>query len=417
VLLDVSAITKTLLNVLRAAIPASPVWPGGQVLNTSPHPPDKLSGPNTVGLYLYHVAEDAATKNVPPMRSAPPDLRFTPMGLNLFYVLRAFSDLEDESTYREQLIMGLAVKALRDYPTIDDETRVNGATVLDVDLQKKENRLRIVLQPVPPSEAVSYWTAGQAPIRLAAYYQVSIVLLESDDVDLRIGRVLDYGVFSFLGLGPRLDSSASEVGFTTPDGVARTVKAVPAQAAAGQQVEFLGSGFTGGRVGLAIRGPRWANFVEVDATWGVVATTDRVLTTVQPLANGTPVPPGVYEASVILTRRIVEPDGRVRDVAATSNVTPFTVIPGVTNVVAAGPPSTQFAVMGSGFTPAAAVEVYVGAERLVPHALPLADGQFHIDGDKKITLRLPAGLASGSTPPLRILVNGATAPPWWVKVP
>jgi hypothetical protein len=417
VLLDVSAITKTLLNVLKAAIPASPVWPSGQLLNASPHPPDKLSGPNTVGLYLYHVAEEAATKNLPPLPSAPPDLRFTPMGLSLFYVLRAFSDLEEESTYREQLIMGLAVKALRDYPRIDDSTKVNGTTVLDIDLKAKENRLRVVLQPVPPSEAVSYWTAGQAPIRLAAYYQVSIALLEPDDVDLRTGRVLQYGVSTFVGLGPRLDSSKSELSFTTPDGASRTVDAVPAQAAAGQQVEFLGSGFAGGRLGLAIRGPEWPDFVEVDAAWGVVASTDRVLATIQPIANGIRVSPNVYEAAVIITRRIVEPDGRVRDVASTSNVTPFTVTPGVTAVVPAGPPPTQLAVNGSGFTPTAAVEVYVGADRLAPHALPLGPGQFHVDSDQQITVRLPDGLVSQSSLPLRILVNRATSAPWWVKVP
>ena len=36
----------------------------------------------------------------------------------------------------------------------------------------------ITLRPVPVDDAVDYWTAGEAPLRLAAYYQVSVILLE-----------------------------------------------------------------------------------------------------------------------------------------------------------------------------------------------------------------------------------------------
>src|SRR5438105_14415978 len=111
-LLDIGAVTQTLLNVLKASVPKAPVWPTGETFTPTPNPPDRLVGKNSAGLYLYHLIEDPQTKNLTPLPGARPDVRFTPMGLQLFYLLRAHSDITepDKATLREQLIMGLSVK-------------------------------------------------------------------------------------------------------------------------------------------------------------------------------------------------------------------------------------------------------------------------------------------------------------------
>ena len=168
-LLDLSRVTKTLVKLIEESVKASPVWPAAQTLFVTGLPPDKLTGDNAVGVYLYHLAEEGTLRSQvwPGRPLAPP--RFSPMALNLYYVLSAHSDVEGTgASYREQLLMGLAVKALHDYPTIDAATKIGGVSILDPGLAEGDNTLRISLRLVPPNEAVSYWTAGSQPLRLSA---------------------------------------------------------------------------------------------------------------------------------------------------------------------------------------------------------------------------------------------------------
>ena len=148
-LLDLSQVTRTLVTLLQTHVQASPVWPPGVQLTVSPDPPDKLAGENTLGLYLYHAAEDAHHKNLPPLGNDQPPVRYTPMPLNLYYQLSAHSDLPTPTgAYREQLMMGCALKALHDYPVITDATVLRGAPVLAASLRNLDNRLQIELRPV-----------------------------------------------------------------------------------------------------------------------------------------------------------------------------------------------------------------------------------------------------------------------------
>ena len=112
--------------------------------------PGELKGGNVIGLYLYHLSEDPQYKNLPSPGNDDPPIRYTPMGLNLSYQLTAHSD---NGILNEQYMMGLAVKALRDYPVIDDTTEIDTGTtvekIMQSDIRGYNNRLRIVLQPIP----------------------------------------------------------------------------------------------------------------------------------------------------------------------------------------------------------------------------------------------------------------------------
>ena len=93
-LLDVSLVTKALINLLTVHIGNSSAWQGGDPPNVTAQRPDELQ-PKTLGVHLYHVCEDPYLKNQPPAGNDSPPVRFTPMGLQLFYQLSAVGEGAD----------------------------------------------------------------------------------------------------------------------------------------------------------------------------------------------------------------------------------------------------------------------------------------------------------------------------------
>lgn len=425
---DLSLVTETLVKLVDESIRSSPEWPAGQTPDVNGLPPDRLEGENAVGIYLYHLTEEAGLKNAAwPGRPQPP-IRFSPMGLSLFYVLSAASSLGGTlGPYREQLLMGLAVKALHDWPVVDESTVINGVSVLHANLHDGDNRLKIELRHVPPGEAVSYWTAGSHPLRLSAYYEVRVVLLEPEEPDSGAGRVLLYGIQTFAGSLPRLETSRSRVAFQIPnEPTPRSIAVQPAQVVPGDgvtpgdELTLIGLNLAGDSVSLLIRASTWDAPIAVDPAWGVVAGTDRVFATPRTTASGTAVLPGIYSASVKITRQIARPDGTTGVIERLSNETPFTVVPAVTAIGV--PVAEVFTVTGHTFQHvdllAGAVEVYIADARLAPGAAgSLQPAHFAITSPTAIEMRLPAGASPGSFLPVRVLVNGAESPPRWVQVP
>jgi hypothetical protein len=421
-LLDLGAVTRTLLKVIDLTVNASPAWPPlpSPKLTTSPMPPDKLTGDPVAGLYLYHLSEDAAFKNQPPPAGVE-NLRHTPMALDLYYVLSAHSAETDVGTLTEQLIMGLSVKALRDVPMIDDTTLINGLPVLDPAMAGDGNRLRITLQPVPAAEAVSYWTAGSSPLRLSAYYQASVVMLEPDKPPRGAGRVLQYGIQTFTTGAPRLDTSQSVVTYRLPGETQdRTIVVQPAQVTqlgAGDPFTLLGTGLTGGTATLLLRPVSATTTLTADAAWQVRGTAEGITARVQTTASGTPTPPGLYAVSVQIARQLRLPDGSIRVITQISNQIPIAIAPGVS---ALGAPSAagQFTITGIGFTPAPAVTLYLGADRAEPgNPVSLNPGEFAVQSPTAMLARLPAGTPAGAIVPVRVIVSGSEGPPQWVVAP
>jgi Pvc16 N-terminal domain len=421
-LLDLGAVTRTLMKVVELTVNASPAWPPlpSPKLTTSPMPPDKLAGDPMAGLYLYHLSEDASFKN----RPTPPgvtDLRYTPMALDLYYVLSAHSGENDAGTLTEQLIMGLAVKALRDLPIIDDSTTIGGVQVLDPAIRGDDNRVRIALQPVPAAEAVSYWTAGSSPLRLSAYYQASVIFLEPEIPPTGAGRVLQYGIPVFTTGTPRLDTSQSFVTYRLPGETRdRVILAQPAQVSqlgTGDPFTLLGSGLVGGVATLFLRQVAATTLLVADAAWQLQITAEGATAQTQTTASGTPVPPGLYAASIQIARQLRLPDGSIRLINQVSNEVPIAIAPGIS---ALGPPDAvgEFTITGIGFTPAVGVTLYLGADRANPgNAAALARGEFAVVSATSLLARLPAGTTPGAAVPVRVIVSGSEAAPQWVVAP
>jgi Pvc16 N-terminal domain len=423
-LLDVSKVTSTLMTLLDTHVNESPAWPSSVTLNVTAEPPDQLDGDATLGVYLYHLNEDSHHRNLPAADGNGTPVRFTPMGLSLHYQVTPHSDLDGgASALREQLIMGCAVKALHDFPVVDDATEIAGTPILDPALAGAGNRLRITLQPLPYGDVPSFWTAESQPLRLAAYYEVSVVLLEPDEPPSRAGRVLRYGVFAFPAESPRLVGSRSTIVFSAPgEADPRELEARPAQVPVGGTLVLEGSALAGDRVELVLRSARWDDPVVPDpeaAGWNLVATPTRMTASVQATAGPEDVLPGVYGASLRVVRRREVPDGGSREFEHRSNEMPFVVVPAIDSVaVAAGVATVTGGPFEHADIPVENVEISVGEARLTRSAAAApAAGEFVVDDAATMRIGLPAGLVPGSAHPLRVIVNRAESEPRWVTAP
>lgn len=419
-LLDLSLVTKTLVEIVRRYIAVSPARPA-QPVDVTSLPPDQLNlYDNSIGIYLYHLVEEAAFKNQtwPGRPSAP--ARFSPMGLNLHYIISTHSGSDkSEGPYREQLLMGLATKALHDYPMVNDGTIVGGFPVMPTEMMGDDNRIRLSLRHVPANEAVSYWTAGSAALRLSSYYEVSVVLIEPEEPGPPGGRVLTWGVEAFVGGMPRLTGSRSSISFTVPaEATPRTIDVQPAQVGLGDRFTLIGEALGSGSLDLFVRGPNMLDPQRVGAVWGVSASGGEVSAAVQPVASATPTIPGTYAASVEVARTITLANGQPRTDRVLSNETPFQVVPAVAlgAVSAAG----VFTITGGIFADPniPIVRTSIGGQQLVPGAYnALNPGEVAIHSPTEIQARIPAGVPSGAWLAVRVVINGSESAPRWVQAP
>ncbi|MEO6669736.1 MAG: DUF4255 domain-containing protein [Ferruginibacter sp.] len=440
-LLDISFITRTYLELIRRGFVTSPAWTGAPptILPLSP----VSLGIEGIVFYLYHVVQKKEYDNFPiPSRDAK--ARFLPMALTLYYQLTANSLLDDENgPYNEQLMMSIAMKAIHDCPIIDDNTLTpnNLTPVLHPDLIGEENRLKISQQPVQYSEAVHNWTAGQAPMKLSAYYEVSTVFLEPDELMSYTGRVLQYGNYVFLKGAPRITVSQNIISYELPgDTIPREVKIQPAQAVIAKDppapvlqesiINFYGEGFDSANISLRLIQARWSEPVIASADWNItVSGTNHIMVTAREKAmlekNNTVVDvlPGVYTAEVVASRLMQLPNGLSKEFKNSSNQFPFTLSPRIENISALA--GTKLTVTGYIFRYIDAgvdildgrIEVYTGENKMVRvDGAIVNQGEYKVMSATTMEINLHAPLTRGMQIPLRILINGAESKPLWINV-
>jgi hypothetical protein len=453
-LLDISEVTRSIINIIDHSFTRFSLWGGGggTVPGVFPEPPvrAKVRG---IGFYLYHIVENGHYKNLPSPGGNSPPVRFNPMALNLYYQLSANSiSGEGFDAFDEQKMMGIAMKALHDFPEITDETKVSDGTtdhlVLTGDLRGAGNNFKICLQPIQPNEAVQYWTAGESPIKLSAYYEVSVILLEPEEIQARTARVLSYGVHVFTQGAPRLISSRNTISFDI-QGQPRSLLLQPAQAppsdaavSPNSRVEFVGTGLSGDSTQLLLLNARWDEPRIAGPAWGVVVQGDQLSFTVREMArlqasgslDTEAMLPGIYAAQLRVTRQRMTSTGATALVEHLSNQCPFTVTPRIDSIITPIAPATTFTVKGYAFTipdPAnpllklgiTELEVYVERVRLIrtTNAVAVA-GEFRVNlvtGNLELTVPndKPGEIElSGKTVPLRIFVFGAESIPHWIQV-
>jgi hypothetical protein len=437
-LLNISLVTEILKKLLEEYFKISDAWAPGTHPTISPQAPDQLGG-DSVGIYLYHITENPHFKNTPPEGNRSLPVRYSPMGLNLFYQLSSKSATND--TFLEQKMMGIAVKAFHDYPIIDDSTKINGTEILPASLKNKDNRLRISLQSIAYNEAVGYWTAGSQPLRLAAYYQLSVVLLEPEKPTTITGRVLDYGVHAFVGGAPRVDSSINSISFKIPDkGVKQKIelqpaqvpptKSLPADPLDDSRLVFRGNYLAGDSTKLLLKNARWEDPVPVDPAWDLTVRDNKVSVIVQQKIKINSADemllPGIYGAIIRVLKKRSLTDGSIKIFEHDSNESPFVIVPRIDSPPAddAGKPGNGgiYQIKGYRFRhkdiKPESVNVFVGGRQLQPgDKNNLQKGEFAVISHVTIRLRLPDELKRKNNYPLRIIINGAASPPRWLEKP
>lgn len=422
-ILDVGLVTKVLKRVLEESIKSSSAWSPRPDPTLSVLPPDKLDE-GTLGLYLYHINEDPHFKNQPPVGSStdPVPVQYNPMGLNLFYLLTTDAKADTEVEMLDaQLLLGLAVKSLHDHPVLTDKSEVNSIKIFEeIGIDKTDTRLHITMQPTAYNEAVSYWTAGQSPLRLSAYYQVSVVMLEPEEPPSRGGRVLDYGVHTFVTGAPRLISSKNILSVTIPDtGVTQDLELRPAEVPFDSRFTLLGNNLGGDDMQLVLNNSRWDEPIAADLSWGVTATDERVIAIVQNQTDGNDILPGLYSGKVLINEYRTMPDGSTRTFTKTSNETPFAITPRIDTISTpdgAGNVDVTGYIFQHSDISAEDVQVYLGTELLSSGTGgALNPGEYDISSPTTLEFRLPTSTASGHIP-FRLLINGAESPPAWVEV-
>jgi hypothetical protein len=434
-LIDLSLVTTTLLNLLRARV--DPLWaafflpsPPPAITYTGVSPSTPFTADQALGMFLYYAHEDPHLKNLPPVYRDQPPIRFTPMGVILQYQLFVHAtelmSNPHAAALRAQRLFGLALKTLHDFPSLDRNTSFGGL-IFPPELQGTDNVFRITMRNIAPNEASNFWTAGTQAVRLASYYEVTATLIEPDRPQLLSGRVLRYGIQIFVNGAPHLDTSRATVTFRIPGETSdRTVDVRPGEAAIGENIAFEGTDLAGDTTTLLIKRPDWNAPQEVGIDWGVAGGADFILAQVRPQAGPEAIVPGFYTAAARVTRLRQMPDGSTRAFPQTSNEVPFVVAPQITN-----PPYNAVAtavgdivtVTGGVFQHPDVrpenVRVIIGGEPVsIEPTLALTAGHFEITNATQIRIRFPiTGLNSGLTLPLRVIVNGAENSPRWVQVP
>jgi hypothetical protein len=436
----------------------------GTTLNVSTMPPERVgSVQNGLNLYLYHVMEDAHYRNPAPTGRGFPPVAREPLSLLLYYILTAHHEINEVFDAEiQQRNFGLALKTFHDYPRIDDGLAIAPdanppQTVMAPGLRGGDNRIEIALRPLTPEESLSFWSAEQtATTRLSAYYEVRTVFLEPEPPPGVSGTVFDLGVFVSVGRAPLLERVRALNAFTPPAASGlppQTVETSPARATLApglvppvdrvtvEGARLAGDG-TPGAAMLVLRNPTWreasppVRSAPIDPTfnpaWAVSITESVVSFEMQPsLTVDTEtgpvvldVVPGVYAVSILATRRIETPSGRVRTTQVESNQLAFALgarIDGVDPVDGFGRMGLLLVNLFDLTDPA--LEVQFAIDGIVYEEVaafagdPLEDrGRFVREAGVLRFHPLFDPTVAGAHP-VSLTINGAPSQPFWIKTP
>lgn len=463
---DLFKVTKSLADLLTQNITTN-IDPGVPLTVTAV-PPDRVDPKtNTLSIHLYHISENAFYKNALGPGNDVPNVAKTPMALSLFYILTAHHDTDTEfDAQTQQKLMGYALKTFHDFPVITSRTRINGTPILDQEFGS--DPIQIILRPVTPEDALSFWNSEQqVTTRLSAYYEVRVVMLEPEPPKTMPGIVLNVGTFVFQLGSPVLERSQSQVRFKIPErngGNIQEIEATPASVtldtsatppAAHNRLLLLGSNLTKGRSrSLFLKNSIWAQLppppgpiketvvdLAQNPDWGVEFQTDRITVKLAPTLrhlkpDGTPVDlpmlPGFYSAVVRLVADEKVISNELKQIVVSSNEVGFAISPRIEGHDGPDPAGNIQINLGPEFDPLDAnlaedaIQVVVAGEvytrppapdRVDP---PANEKEFFVTNNPSNLIRInphfPVVVTQSEAHPLQLTVNGATSAPFWIEL-
>jgi hypothetical protein len=189
--LDLSAITDSLIGLVKHQWPTAPIW---AEVGSSP-PPMSFTGlapdaareqpGSQLSLYLYHVESNNATEALfwePQMLAATPGqpVSFQPLALDVFYLLFAYSEA---SYIEEQQAMSVAMRIFHDQPIVRSEPGAANPWELSLTLEHRSY-----------DELSRLWQATTSPLRMSLVYRASVVFLDAEKMPEAAKEVTSLGV-------------------------------------------------------------------------------------------------------------------------------------------------------------------------------------------------------------------------------
>ncbi len=467
-LIDLSNVTRTLITLLETNINTQ--IDSSASVTVTVEPPDRVNGAtNTLGLHLYHVTEDPYYKNLPGPGSDIPNIATAPMGLCLYYILTAHHATSEPQfdSLTQQRLMGYALKTLHDFSVITDDTQIDSTPILHGNLIGQDNDLQIIMRPVAPEDALSFWHSEDSQTaRLSAYYEVRIVLLEPEPPTRMPGIVLHVGTFIHAIGTPHIDCSQNTIRFTLPalnGGSLQVVEATPARVTLdttplqpdppNNQFLLLGANLAAGSSrSLVLRNEIWERLPApagpVDESildlahneplgWRAEFRTDRVVVEIAPTLrherpDGTlvdlPVLPGFYTAFVraVMVEKIIA--NEPKQIVATSNRTVIAIAARIEGHDAPDASGDIQINLGPEFDPLDAnlpddaIQVTIAGTvyTRVNTDPPPNPGEFVVGNAPGNFIRIrphfPVVVTEAVAHPFRLLVNGVDSAPFWIEL-
>lgn len=430
---------------------------------------DEMDLERTYGVHLHHVEETATSRR---MSEAPVSL--VPVGVRLRYVVTAHHRVNGQrAPLVEQKLIGYAVKAIHDHPVVLRTSQISGAASLlftGTELELGDVELEFALGRPDPEQAAAFWNGSSKVPRPAVFIEVAGTELAPERRRRMENIVLSVGRYYRQSGAPVLRGTESVVEVKLPTsagGAIHTLETSPARVArtslpaAGDppavppsvsRLVLFGEGLGGTERRLELVGPREDRFTldldptpgerRADSFWSVRSTDTAVELYVHDriydLEAGAEraLPPGHYRARLI---------ARSGPVEVTSNQIGFSIAPAIRSVSHVAGRRWRVELDSDGFArpppPAAgqtadlAIELGIGGVAIPDWYVvsPLGPGgrpdpaadQSAYDREAAALVVMSAandaldGLAGGTPAevPIRLLVDGAESPPFWVEGP
>lgn len=322
--LAIAAVTATLRDILNTVAQRLPFDPDPDPeLNDATcttKPPDKArpnESANQLNLFLYQTAihpnlrNDDIAGQVRPGESAMP-----PLPLKLEYVLTAYGKGNDEILSHR--LLGRAMSLLHDRSVLlpsDIEKALKGN-----DLYRQIERVRLTPHPLSTEELSKLWAVFQAPYRVSATYEASVVLIDSARRTRAPLPVLSRGVGSVPATTPAFPT-IDHIDLAFPDQAAARLAS---GAIAGDVVTLAGHDFTGTALTIALS----HRLLATPRTLPPTTATPTALTLGLPDEQAA-LPAGLYAVTVIASQ------GADPDKALVSNQATLAIAPRILTIAPA----------------------------------------------------------------------------------
>jgi len=167
----IRAVTQTLQTLLKQHITDStdPQLAGVSIDLRTPR--EMRGNEDTMGisLWLYRVARDGYTLNLPPQRIAPDQLKTHPIPINLYYLVTPIATTPKD----EQALLGRVLQVFNDHSILQ------GSDLQDT-LEGGIEELRLTLETLSLEELTRVWDALKESYQLSVSYLVQVVSIDSD---------------------------------------------------------------------------------------------------------------------------------------------------------------------------------------------------------------------------------------------